>query len=78
MGICNEGTKSVYQAVQTGRIEFLASVSQEGLTRETQLSLSVQTLRIPVICKAHASLRGKLSCENSSGFTCLSLHTLSL
>ena len=63
MGICNEGTKSVYQAVQTGRIEFLASVSREGLTRETQLSLSVQTLRIPVICKAHASLRGKLSRE---------------
>ena len=32
-------------------------------TRETQLSTSVQTLCIPVIYKAHASLRGKLSRE---------------
>ena len=32
-------------------------------TRETQLSLSVLTFRIPVMCKAHASFRGMLSRE---------------
>ena len=32
-------------------------------TRETQLSPSILTLRIPVMCKAHASLRGMLSHE---------------
>ena len=63
MGIYNKGTESVYQAVQTGRTECLAGVSREGLTRETQLSPSIQTLRIPIMCKAHASLRGKLSRE---------------
>ena len=51
-------------------------------TRETQLSLSVLTLRIPVMCKAYALLRGMLSHEiptkTSSVFSSLSLHTLSL
>ena len=51
-------------------------------TRETQLSPSVLTLRIPVICRAHALLRGMLSrkipAKISSVFNSLSLHTLSL
>ena len=34
MGIYSEGTESVYQTVQTGKIECLAGVSREGLTRE--------------------------------------------
>ena len=34
VGICSVGPKSVYQIVQTGRIEYFAGVSQEGLTRE--------------------------------------------
>ena len=58
---------------------LLASVSRKG--RETQLSPSVLTLRIPVMCRAHASFRGMLSRElpakNSFVFNCLSLHTLS-
>ena len=65
MGIYSVGTESVYQIVQTGRTECLASVSQEGLTREILTRHSclhlVLTLRILVMCKAHASLRGKLS-----------------
>ena len=51
-------------------------------TRETQLSPSVMTLHIPVMCNAHASFQWMLSRElpakTSSVFSCLSLHTLSL
>ena len=58
---------------------LLASVSRKG--RETQLSPSVLTLRIPVMCRAHASFRGmlrrELPAKNSFVFNCLSLHTLS-
>ena len=67
MGIYSVGTKSVYQIVQTSRTECLASVSQEGLTRKILARHSylhpVLTLRILVMYKAHASLRGKLSHE---------------
>ena len=35
-------------------------------TRETQLSPSILTLRIPVMCRAHASFRGMLSRELSA------------
>ena len=63
IGIYSEGTESVYQTVQTGRTECLAGRPYLRDTRETQLSPSVQTLRIPVMCKAHASLREKLSRE---------------
>ena len=61
MCINNVGTESVYQTGQAGRTECLAGISREGLTRETQLSPSSLTLRIPVMCKAHASFRGMLS-----------------
>ena len=51
-------------------------------TRETQLSPSILSLHIPVMCKAHALLHGMLSHEipakASSIFNRLSLHTLSL
>ena len=67
----NVGTESVYQIVQSGRTECFVGVSRGCLarrlysqdTRETQLSPSVLTLHIPVMCKAHASLRGMLSRE---------------
>ena len=61
IGIYNEDTESVYQAVQTGRTECLAGRPYPRDTRETLLSPSALTLRIPVMCKAHASFRGMLS-----------------
>ena len=61
---------------------YLAGRPYPQDTRETQLSPSVLTLRIPVMCRAHALLRGMLSREiptkTSSVFNSLSLHTLSL
>ena len=67
MGIYSVGTESVYLIVQIGRIECLAGVSREGLTREILARHNclhpVLTLRIPVMCKTHASLRRKLSRE---------------
>ena len=66
-GINSVGTESVYQIVQSGRTECFAGVSREGLTRELlakhNCRPSVLTLRILVMCKAHASLRGMLSRE---------------
>ena len=50
---------------------LLASVSREG--REAQLSPSVLTLRIPVMCRAHASFRGMLSRELPAKNSCLQL-----
>ena len=48
-------------------------------TRETQLSPSVLTLRIPVMCRAHASFHRLLSRElpmkTLQSSICLSLHT---
>ena len=66
VGIYNVGAKGVNQIVQSGRTECLAGVSRKGLTRETQLSPSVLTLRIPVMCKTHASFHGILSHEISA------------
>ena len=62
-GINSVGTESVYQIVQCGRTKCLAGRPYPRDTRETQLSSFVLTIRIPVICKAHASLRGMLSHE---------------
>ena len=86
VGIYSVGTESVYQIIQTGRTECLVGVSREGLTRKILARHNclhlVPTLLILVMCKAHASLRGKLSCKiltkTSSIFNCLSLHTFSL
>ena len=63
MGINSVGTESVYQTGQASRIECLARRPYPRDTRETQLSLFGLTLRIPVMCKAHASFRGLLSHE---------------
>ena len=63
----NVGIKSMYQIVQTNRIECLVGVSREGLTREILAKHNclhpALTLCILVMCKAHASLRRKLSSE---------------
>ena len=65
MGIYSVGTESVYLIVQTGRIECLTGVSRKSLTHEIltrhNYLHSILTLRILVMYKAHASLRGKLS-----------------
>ena len=67
MGIYSVGIESVYLVVQIGRTECLAGISWEGLTRKIlarhNCLYPVLTLRILVMCKAHASLRGKLSRE---------------
>ena len=67
VGIYNVGIKSMYQIVQTNRIECLVGVSREGLTREILAKHNclhpALTLCILVMCKAHASLRRKLSSE---------------
>ena len=61
------GTKSVYQIGQSGKTEFFVSVSREGLTHELLAKHSyihpILTLRIPVMCRAHASFHGMLSRE---------------
>ena len=86
VGIYSVGTESVYQKWQFGKTEYLAGVSLEGLTREILAKTSslhpVLTLRIPVMCKTHASLRkdaySRATRENTLVFNALSLHTHSL
>ena len=59
--------KVCISTVQTGKTKCLAGVSQEGLTCKILTRHSylhpVLTPRIPVMCKAHASLHKKLSRE---------------
>ena len=65
VGIYSMGIESVYQIVQTGRTGCLVGVSREGLTCKILARHSclnpILTLCILVMCKAHASLRGRLS-----------------
>ena len=63
VGINSVGTESVNQTEQVGRTECLVGKPYPQDTRETQLSPFGLTLRIPVMCKAHASFRGMLSRE---------------
>ena len=67
MGIYSVGTESVYQIVQIDKTECLMGVLCEALTHEILVRHNclhpVLTLLIPIMCKAHASLRGKLSRE---------------
>ena len=86
VGIYSVGTESVYQIEQSGKTECFASVSLEGLTCELLVKHNylhpVLTLRIPIMCRAHASFRGmlsgKLPAKTLQYSICLSLHTLSL
>ena len=67
VGINSVGTESVYQKWQSGKTEWFAGVSREGLTREILMRTSclhpILTLRIPVMCRVYASLRGMLTRE---------------
>ena len=86
VGIYSVGTKSVYQIGQSSKTECFASVSREGLTHELLAKHSyihpILTLRIPVMCRAHASFRGmlsrKLPAKTLQSSIFLSLHILSL
>ena len=60
VGIYSVGAESVYQIVQSGRTECLAGKPYLRDTHKTQLSPSVLTLHIPVMCRAHASFRRML------------------
>ena len=85
MGIYSVGTKSVHQIGQSGKTEFFACVSREGLTCELLVKHicfhPILTLHIPVMYRAHASFRGMLSHElpakTLQSSICLSLHILS-
>ena len=86
-GIYSVGTESVYQKWQFSKIECFVGISREGLTCKIFMKTSylhpILTLRIPVMCKAHAALCGKLTRElpmkTTLVFNCLeSAHTLSL
>ena len=86
VGIYSVGTESVYQIGQYGKTECFTSVPREGLTCELLVKHSyhhpVLTLRIPVMCRAHALFCGMLSRElpmkTLQSSICLSLHTHSL
>ena len=62
--------------------EYLVGRPYLRVTRETQLSSSILTLHILVMCRAHASFHRMLSRELSAktlqSSICLSRHTLSL
>ena len=67
VGINSVGTKSVYQKWQSSKNRMfrgcLAGRLYPWVTRKTQLSPSVLTLRIPVMCKTYASFCGMFSRE---------------
>ena len=66
-GIYSVGEDVVEQIGQNNKTDCFTGISREGLTRETLPKTSclhpVLTLHIPVMCRAHASLRGMLTCE---------------
>ena len=67
VSIYSVGTESVYQIGKSGKIECFVSTSREGLAHELLMKHSclhpVLTLRIPVMCRAHASFHRLLSRE---------------
>ena len=86
-GIYSVGEDVVEKIGQNSKIDYFASISREGLTRETLVKTSclhhVMTLHIPVICREHASLcrmlTRKLPVKTLQSSICLeSSHTLSL
>ena len=85
-GIYSVGTEGVYQIWQFSKTECSTGISVEGLTCETLAEACclhpVLTLRIPIMCRAHASLHGKstreLPAKTALVFNCLeSSHSLS-
>ena len=86
-GIYSVGKESVYQIWQFSKTECFASILREGLTHETLTKTSylhpILTLCTLVMCRAHASLRKKLTHElptkTALVFNCLeSSHSLCL
>ena len=85
-GIYSVGKDVVEQIGQNSKTDCFAGILRKGLTYETLEKTNclhpVLTLRIPVMCKTHASLRGKLTHEipaKTLQFSiCLSLQSLSL
>ena len=86
VGIYSVVRYRVYQIWQIGKIECFAAILREGLTRKTLAKTNchhpIMTLRIPVMCWAHASLRKKdtqeLPAKTSLSSICLeSSHLLS-
>ena len=86
VGIYSVSTESVHQIGQSGKTKYFTGVSWEGLIHETLVKTTylypVLTLCIPVMCRAHASLRGKLTrdlpMKAALVFNCLeSSHSLS-
>ena len=61
--IYSVGRDLVYQIWQNDKTECFAGRPYPRNTRENQLSQFVMTLRIPIMCWAHASLREKSSRE---------------
>ena len=65
VGIYSVSFESVYQKWKSGKIECFASILRKCLTHETLAEHSclhpILTFRIPVMCRAHASLRGMLT-----------------
>ena len=61
VGINSVGTESVNQTRQADKTECLTGKPYPRDTCKTQLSPSSLTLRIPIMCKTHASFRGMLS-----------------
>ena len=66
-GIYSVGENVVVQIGQNSKTNCFACISREGLTHKTLTKTSclhpVLTLRISVMCRAHASLCGMLTCE---------------
>ena len=86
-GIYSMGKESVYQIWQFNKTECFAGILWEGLTWETLTKTSclylILILCIPIMCREHASPRGKLThklpMKTALVFNCLeSSHTLSL
>ena len=79
VGVYSVCTKSVYQKWQFIKTKCFVGILQEGLTQETLAKTNclhpVLTLRIPVMCRAHASLHRKptreLPTKTALVFNCL-------
>ena len=86
-GISSVGKNVVEQIGQNSKTDCFAGISQEGLSRKIFAKTSclhpVLTLRIPIMCRTYASLRGMLTRKLSaktllSSIYLESSHSLSL
>ena len=86
-GIYSVGEDVMEQIGQNSKTDYFVGISREDLTRETLTKTSclhpILTLRIPIMCRAHASLRGmftrELPVKTLQSLICLdSSHSFSL